>query len=286
MSSQVGCYRALEVLLSQSQERLKRFKDKNPICYLCGRAPTETIDHFPNRNCFVRRIGPEGFEFPACLECNQATRQVEQVTSFYAHLMDQNESRFEDEGEMLRHVKGIANNFPSLLPDPWVSANEKRAAFRFHNAAYRHSTTFADAPIVRLPDQMPAAFDIFALKMCAALYYRHIGQPISQSAMIASTWRFFTAKDNDQVLSPMIEFLPDFALGKRSNTSIGDQFQYKWGVQEGEPVFAFIALLRRSFVFVGAVVPSIDDPSDMHWKPYGQRFDELWNKSRFWPSES
>jgi hypothetical protein len=54
-------------------------------CIYCANAPT-TVEHMPPISLFKKRARPQGMEFAACKECNQATRGADLVASFFARL--------------------------------------------------------------------------------------------------------------------------------------------------------------------------------------------------------
>lgn len=62
--------------------RKKLFLAQHPLCCFCGgHRPSAEPDHVPSRVLFDKRQWPEGFEFPACIDCNRATRHDEQVVA-------------------------------------------------------------------------------------------------------------------------------------------------------------------------------------------------------------
>lgn len=71
-----------------SSKRLKeKFLQENPLCCFCGGGrPAEEPDHIPSRSMFLNRQWPEGFEFPACVECNRETRYDEEIVAFISRV--------------------------------------------------------------------------------------------------------------------------------------------------------------------------------------------------------
>ena len=126
--------------MSESKRKRDRIILSASSCYFCGAASPTTVDHFPPRICFVRRIGPEGFEFPCCTVCNQMMRFVEQAVGCYIHLLDQSDERL-IEAETIKHYSGIRNNFPELMPILNLTSNEKRRAFKVHHSMFRVAET-------------------------------------------------------------------------------------------------------------------------------------------------
>jgi hypothetical protein len=112
--------------MGASHRHRKAFFERHPTCCFCtGNAPAATIDHVPSRACFAGRIGPEGFEFPACEACNSASRISEIVFAFYSRTISQEGGHRDDVADLYR---GVKNNAPDCLPQLNVTANEKRKA--------------------------------------------------------------------------------------------------------------------------------------------------------------
>lgn len=240
--------------MGESKSRKQAILTSFPRCYYCGKSGSQTVDHVPARAFFRGKVGPEGFEYGACFACNSMTRYVEQAVSFYITLLDHGYAdgdHAEREGKMI----GLWNNFPELLPLANVSANEKRRAFEHHDPAFRISETFAEEPILRLPDAMTWAFETFAFKLTASLYQRHFGSPLEDASLVRSDWFNFTTKKRRDIIESANKNLPGLDVGRRVNTSIGDQFIYRYGANVPAKLFAFVAQLRKSALVVGVVGP-------------------------------
>jgi hypothetical protein len=58
----------------------QRFLADHPFCCFCGgTVAATTTDHVPNKAFFVNRDWPEGYEFPACSNCQGNSRVSELV---------------------------------------------------------------------------------------------------------------------------------------------------------------------------------------------------------------
>lgn len=241
--------------MGQRKRRLEQFKSRNPVCCFCGTAATETVDHIPNRDCFFHRQAPEEFEFPACQTCNAKTRSVEQVAAFYLTLMARDGFPAE-ETDLKRRAIALRNNFPRFLPNMNLSANEKRKAFGYHDKRFQSSATFAEAPVIGIDREVWFALNCLSLKLLCALYYRHMSEPMPQGFFVAANSEVTTKQGVFDEMAPMLNSLPNFHVGQRRNTSLGQQFEYRWAATSPTDTrgFAYIASLRQAVVMTGVCI--------------------------------
>src|SRR5262249_10314418 len=101
--------------MGRSSSRRKEFLRKHPLCCFCGGvAPSEEPDHVPSRVLFDNREWPEGYEFPACVLCNRASRHHEQVIAMLSRIFPDAQSP-EEKREVHARIQAVANNFPEIL---------------------------------------------------------------------------------------------------------------------------------------------------------------------------
>lgn len=248
--------------MGMSKKRRDALKRDHPICYFCATAPTEVPDHVPSRQCFKGRVGPEGFEFPACDRCNRKSSQFEQAVALYMRMADQSDDAHIDE-DAKKLVKGVVNNNPELVPRMNLTAREARQAHRKMGSKPGWNHTYSES-VFEIPEAGHAAFVAFSRRLACALYYKEVGHPVPLDYRIATAW--VQIKDQRaRMLEEVNELLPQTTLANRRNTNIGDQFEYRWSY-EPEKVFAFIAKFRKSFYLQGVVVePSFDPAQTGHW---------------------
>jgi hypothetical protein len=71
------------------QKRLRHNEIRSGLfsCVYCGgkRRGIE-VDHMPPRKMFDLRHRPNGLEFPSCTECNQGSKDVDQIASFIGRI--------------------------------------------------------------------------------------------------------------------------------------------------------------------------------------------------------
>ncbi|WP_425999680.1 hypothetical protein [Caulobacter sp. DWR1-3-2b1] len=239
--------------MGEKSRRKAAFLSAHPLCCYCGVAPSKEPDHMPPRVLFKRREAPEGFEFPACVPCNRATRGIEQVVAFYARALDQDDKNL-DVDELRKLINGIRNNYPHLMPKVDLSANEKRAALRHRGDAVPPGQFLDDLGIIMLPIEVGPMIDAFAAKLAKALYYREVVKTLPLDFVVYTRWFDFMHKAAGATIQNMSAILPNRKIGSRSNTDIGQQFEYVWGRSDDGLTFGFTAQLGSSIFLVGVAV--------------------------------
>lgn len=247
--------------MGRSKQRRDALKRDHPVCYFCATAPTEVPDHVPSRQCFKGRVGPEGFEFPACDRCNRKSSQLEQVVALYMRMADQSDDAHID-NQAVDLMFGVANNNRDLLPRMNLSAREARRVHKQRGSTPRWGHTYSES-VFEIPAAGQVALLAFSRRLACALYYKEVGHPVPLDYKIGTSWV--------QIINPaakefekLRDMLPQATLANRRNTNIGDQFEYRWGY-EPNIVFGFCAKFRASFYFSGLVVApdcSIEDFSE------------------------
>jgi hypothetical protein len=244
--------------------KLARFKAEHPVCYFCATAATETIDHVPSRECFADRVGPEGYEFPACARCNHGSGKIEQAVALYL-LLANHEERDPSSKQMKRLLLGVRNNTPELMPAFEMNARAARKFFKQANRTLAPGKTFAETPLLQVPEGFRSAFDLFARRLTCALYYREVGTPLPLDYFIAVAWIHWENPVAADVARRGRELFPQLTLTNRRNTNIGEQFTYLWGHKPTDNLFGYIAQFSKSFLVMGGVVGPNLHSGDERW---------------------
>lgn len=230
--------------MGSESRRKAAFKIKHPICCYCGERPTVTIDHMPARVCFRSKVGPEGFEFPACTECNSRGKASEQIVAFYIHALTDGGDDF------VRVYKGLTNNYPWLLPDPNLSLGEKaKRLSRMGVTLPAH--LIAALPMVSIPEQALDHFHIFAGKMAKALYFKHFERIAPKTLRVVTHWTNHQQPTVQGFIQTMCKIAPMIEVGSRRNTNIGQQFVYRLNYSPEHDVMVYVASFSDKIFFAG-----------------------------------
>jgi len=241
--------------MGRAKQKKQLFFATHPICFNCGAGAT-TIDHVPSRECFIGRVGPEGFEFPACGDCNKKVAQIEQAVALLIRLADFSENL--DEGQFAKLVRGVKNNTPELLPSDFSTLREKRNWLKNIGLEPRRGETIADVPVMKMRPGWRDAFHAFARKLLAALYYKEMGRLLPNDSLMRTIFTQFVDGQGRELVEKLLTMLPEIRVGERRNTSIGSQFTYIFGKKDEAGLFVFCAQFSRAWFIVGVAARPSD----------------------------
>lgn len=117
---------------------------------------------------FVGRDRPNDFVFPACKECNEASRNTDSILSLLALTTVPDGRRVET--QMQKLVKGVRNNCPksfSELRKSRVGTLQKEKLLR--QKGY-------DLKVINLTPHLLSHIEFFAKKMVCSVYYKDSGK--------------------------------------------------------------------------------------------------------------
>lgn len=207
--------------MGDKKARKAAFLAAHPVCYLCGMASSTTEDHVPARICFKDRAWPDGYVFPACASCNAKDKDAEQVVAFHLHSMTDNTAEF------ARAYAGLKNNYPSALPNPFMSLGDKAKALSARGISVPLQELWR-APVVRLAPEAHDYFHRFGRKLAKALYYKVTGRPAQSQFRIITHWLVADTPEANDMLDSIIRIMPTLEVGGRVNVDLGNQFAYRY----------------------------------------------------------
>ena len=174
--------------------------------------PSVEVDHVPPKACFHQDFFPEGFEFPACVSCNQGCR--ERRPNLW----------------LLRPNCSISTSPIKLLviwPD-WLNyAKQFSVTTQKHFLTYQRRGRFIKwaqsshtAPSYRSMQFSGSVFRqsmaTLQRKLTHALYYRETGKPLTKLHTFQSG--FYQIQSDASVLTKYFaELLPNQTIGTRIN---------------------------------------------------------------------
>lgn len=227
-------------MVERKRKRVK-FLEAHPWCCFCGGGVrATTIDHIPARACFKNRAYPEGFEFPACLSCQTASREDDMAFAFYVRLLDRNSANFDDV-EVDRMIIGLRNNLPHLFPDGHLTNREKRKVLREMGLEKPSGLALSRVPAVQFDSAVHRYIDRYTRKIGLALYYREQGVPAKRDHMMLASWGQSASPTFLASMAGFVAMTPIVTIGTRSNLKFGDQFTYRCNKRLQPDMFAMIA---------------------------------------------
>ncbi len=236
------------------------FLSRHPVCCFCGgiRA-SEEEDHIPARTLFKARQWPEGFSFPACRDCNAASRHDELLVSVISSVYPDGVTE-EDHREFRAKLLGVSNNIPGALQELQMSPNEIRRALRKHNIPRDPTIFLQEYPFLKMDGPIvTCAVHQFARKLFLALHYRHTNRPLSNLGGIAITWFTNIQIQNGVIPVDLAKFLRRHVSLKRGNMELDDQFYYWYYGSEANSFGVYLAFFRESIALLGYVKNDIEE---------------------------
>ena len=146
--------------------RKRKFLLEHPLCCFCGgTAASAEPDHVPSRVFFESRQWPEGFEFPACVKCNRATRHDEQVVAMLSWIYPDATTEA-GKAEVQERIRAVAHNYPAILEEMKPTVRELRNAVKKYDLKLTPGQSVADLPLLMANGPLiNAAVENFARKL-------------------------------------------------------------------------------------------------------------------------
>jgi len=244
---------------SRAQWR-KQFLAEHPHCCFCGgQTKSAEPDHIPSRVLFENRQWPEGYVFPACELCNRVSRHDEQVVALIARMYPDANSETR-ESEFQERVRAVAHNYPEVFQEMKLSVRQARNAVKKYQWELPPGTSSADIPAVFVGGPLVnAAVTTFARKLFCALYYKHTQAILPLAGGIAIRWFTNIQVETGAIPKSLAELLGGFSELVRCNTSLHDQFFYRYVTSDCRRLAAFLVFFRQSFAILGYVNVDAED---------------------------
>jgi hypothetical protein len=227
----------------------QNFMKKHPMCCFCGdETRAEEIDHVPGRVFFRNRQWPEGYEFPACVECNRATRYEEKVIALFARFNSSSEAET-DNAEFEQMVNEVAKHDPEFISDIRPSsANEIRRFLKERNIEKPVGSTTSDIHLVKIGDIVNKSVRKFGKKLFLALWFKHTGTVLPKSGGMRIVWMSNASPAmDDATLTTLFQTLHGIPPIIRNSRPIHDQFTYRYVVTTSGDGAGFFVWFRQSF---------------------------------------
>jgi hypothetical protein len=246
----------------------------HPYCCFCGgRVPATSVDHVPPRICFVGRAAPEGFEFPACDRCQNATRLDELAFAMFVRVNDPSNDNY-DSNEMRKLYAGVKNNLPHVLPFADISRRTKRRALRSKGLQKPAHVLIEDVPMVGIPAEIDEYVHRYARKLAAALYYREKAKPVGREFVVWTHWATATDRLQMQTVLEVARMSSFKTIASRSNLSFGNRFAYVCDKADHNELFMAVAQFGKGLVLTMLIVDEISarELDSEGWLPFSEMF--------------
>jgi hypothetical protein len=261
--------------MGQARHKKKHFFAVHPSCCFCGGTTgATTIDHVPPRVCFPGRIVPDGFEFPACVKCQAATRLDEQIFGLYARALDWNDENFE-KNEVDKLIRGVFNNASYALPNPFLGANAKRNVLKAWGLQKPREYFVRDLPIISIDQRVNASLLSVANKLACAIYYKEKLRCVPQNSYIWSYWSAPGIPNDVSGIQNFIDMTPLLRNGVRTNMKFDGRFSYRINKADTPDILACVSQFGAGLIAISVIVDEtsmkeVSDPDS--WRRIGDIF--------------
>lgn len=231
-----------------STQKRQQFFTENPICCFCGGVTRSLeIDHVPGRVFFRDRQWPEGYVFPASIECNRATREEEKKVALLARL-NSNDNNL-DAADLEKLARDIAKYDADFMSSIQVARPvDVRQFLRRKGIAKPNGSALSDLSMIKLGPLVDQAVRKFGRKLVLALWYKHVGKILPRTGGIRISWKTNASLDfDDETLENTLAALPGLPIMSRNSQHLGDQFVYRYGFSNDNNGAAFLVWFRQSF---------------------------------------
>jgi hypothetical protein len=232
---------------SGRRRRKHRLLAAQPFCIYCGDIAT-TTDHCPARSWFSGRRWPEGYEFPACYECNLEGSADEQVLAVLVRIeLDDDKDEF-GRREFEKAVRGLKDSQPAVLAEMMAApATTQKRYFRQAFGSQGDEIRHAGWAAATLGPLTKAALARSMLKLGRALCYMHLGAPFEGGMATRHCSRL---QEADEFFDKILMMMPEAALPQRGNQDLTDQFIYRFNIDPVLGIFFAIVQFSRQFIFL------------------------------------
>jgi hypothetical protein len=254
--------------MSEKSARKLRFFAEHPYCCFCGGfKPSAEPDHVPGRAFFNNRQWPVGYEFPACVECNRATRRDEQAVAMLSRIYPDAPTA-EEQAAVHKLMGEVHRNHPGLFSEMQPSIRQLRAATRKYGLKPAAGQPLDSLPVLSVSGPLVnEAIRQFSRKLLCALFYKHTGHILGPAGGMAMRWYANIQINADEIDRAIAEVTPHAPKLERNAKALDGQFFYRWGITDTKRMAAFLVFFRQTFAILGIVtqepesLPIPDDES-------------------------
>ncbi|MEI5682766.1 hypothetical protein AAAK29_31270 [Mesorhizobium sp. CCNWLW179-1] len=206
-------------------------------CIYCANIP-DTIEHMPPRSLFASKMRPSGLEFPACKQCNGATRGADTTASLFAWLgRSDYQVSFWRGAEGQRILYSAEKDAPGVRDEIFHDPRPKNLWLPEQNGLLtRRVQVDVNGPLAK------AYLDIFSAKLGMAFYYEHVGRPLELKGGVRTQW-FLNSGLSEAYAQVMLQILPRGSTLRQGTFQVPDQFFYRYNC-DNKSIFAALVSLR------------------------------------------
>jgi hypothetical protein len=237
--------------MGQAKQRKEKFL--NQPCIFCGGTNlSTTVDHIPARSFFLNRQWPEGFEFPACLKCNQESRSTEARLALISRLdptLPENSPIHAEAEKMIEGIRRNDSEFLRELSAP-VDSESQKNILKEYGIPYDDGDEIETNSVIGIPPSLSLEVQNYGFKLAKATHWKHTNKIVPQNADMLCYWQTNANMRSHRIDKIITEFLLGIGATERNKKSLNDQFAYRWGTSPDGHLGAYYFLFRFTFSIV------------------------------------
>lgn len=257
--------------MSEKNYRRKLFFKKHPYCCYCGGGvPATTVDHNPARALFLNRQWPDGYEFPACLDCNNMASSHEALFALLCQLGGTHKKPHGNHAnDLKKHFMGAARRFPEAMQNLAVpiTANHARSIDMETGLSRLPGQTYGGSALFTLDHpEFRVALDAGFAKLAMALFYKHAGRILPPHGVVA--FQHFT---NTQYAAARhfydhirLNLVKEESPVHHRTSGLQDQFSYRWFKHSDGQFLCFWIQIHNTFSIIALAGDTPMDWSQLH----------------------
>lgn len=238
--------------MGMEKRRRDKFYADHPLCIFCGGTKSiESVEHCPPRALFSNKVWPKGFEFPACLDCNNGSSDQDLLVSLLAKTGWSSMNNTSNDNAIHGLIARSSMRNPGMLERMVLSAQSELIP--------KHQNGFGLIPepydpqhqiAMTLPPEFDNAMNVFARKLAKGIFYKETGTIFpSQGALLM---QYFTnaewpTSDESEVFAMMKAAGGDAPPVVNGKTDLSDQFWYQKCFAPQNGIFAIQANFTGTF---------------------------------------
>lgn len=238
----------------RDRKRKELFFASHPKCCFCGgNAPATEEDHIPARHLFRDRQWPQGYVFPACSVCNEASSLDELVMGWLVRIRLDDYSQA-DLKEAVSAIEKLRRRRPEWVAE--MQELSEPAKQKLLIDTRRPASTFPKGEVfaMSVPQEFNDAMSRYAEKLGRALFYFHTGKIVPTHGLVRAT-----ALTNTEFATPnfpidAFNFLSSTPALTRSGKSLEDQFAYRYALSDDRSTAAFLVQFQHSVAMTILIV--------------------------------
>jgi hypothetical protein len=234
----------------------KEFRSGTYPCVYCGEFKSSalmTVDHMPSRGAFDNRQRPKELEFPACTDCNSATRDLDNIIGWIGRMFPDPKTN-DQKAELGRLTKTVKSRYPEVA----TSLQKAQSQLVNVNGVWRP----LPGTIIRFEGEyVDAVMRQFGLKLGLAMHWHETKHVVPENGVVEVFWFSNFQHVTGEFPEALFRIFPKPRSLQQGSFSTKGQFSFSSAVDDQRSMSAHICAFRYSFSVLALVSEKPTDGS-------------------------